>query len=181
MIQRRIDGSRDFHQDWNTFKEGFGNASGEYWIGNDYLHYLTSTRSYTLRIELEDWDNERRYAAYSSFAVASEADKYRLTLGSYTGTVSADETVDTTSGFLYHNNAMFSTYDQDNDSTEAGFCIGDMGYGGFWHQACTRVCPNNNYCRPSSNMCGLHNNVRWDGWHGAFYSLKTFVMMIRPA
>ena len=55
-------------------------------IGNDYLHDMTSSARYTLRIDMEDFENAIRYAVYSNFSVASEDDMYRLSLGAYNGT-----------------------------------------------------------------------------------------------
>ncbi|KAI0224939.1 hypothetical protein LSAT2_024085, partial [Lamellibrachia satsuma] len=49
------------------------------------LQDITSRRNYQLRIDLEDFQGETRHAVYSNFAVASESDKFRLTLGSYRG------------------------------------------------------------------------------------------------
>ena len=50
------------------------------------IHNLTSTKKYTLRIDLTDFDGATKYAKYKYFAVASEADKYKLTVASYSGT-----------------------------------------------------------------------------------------------
>ena len=30
-----------FNRDWNSYREGFGDASGNYWIGNEHLHQIT--------------------------------------------------------------------------------------------------------------------------------------------
>ncbi|KAI0239251.1 Ficolin-1-A [Lamellibrachia satsuma] len=86
VFQRRQDNSVDFFRNWNTYKNGFGNVSGEFWLGNDNLHYITSTKHYELRVDMENIDNETRYAVYTNFYLASEDVKYRLTLGSYNGT-----------------------------------------------------------------------------------------------
>ena len=42
-------------------------------------------RTYELRVDLADFENETRYAEYSSFTIAPEAENYRLDLGAYTG------------------------------------------------------------------------------------------------
>ena len=180
-VVRRFDGSGDYQQLWDVYKSGFGNVSGEYWIGNEYLHYLTSNRSYTVRFDLMDWDNETAYAEYSSFYVESEADKYRLLIGEYSGNASADETEDAQHGFLYHNNTQFTTDDQDNDNLASSNCVHLHGYGGFWYKGCVRAGATNDYCARSvvQNSCAL-NKLRWDAWHGAHYSLQKLAMMMRP-
>ena len=54
--------------------------------GNDILHDITSNKRYELRVDMEDYEGEKRYATYSRFALASEDDNYRLKLGSYCDT-----------------------------------------------------------------------------------------------
>ena len=85
MIQKRLDGSVDFEQGWADYKRGFGNLNGEFWLGLDKIHRLTKEGRNRIRIELEDIEGKTAYAEYDMFAVASENDKYRLRLGSYSG------------------------------------------------------------------------------------------------
>ena len=85
MFQRRLNGSVDFYLDWAAYKNGFGNLNGEFWLGNDNLHRLTAADNVTLRVDLEDFDGNIRYAEYTTFKVADEGDKYRLLIGGYSG------------------------------------------------------------------------------------------------
>ena len=85
MFQRREDGSVDFYRGWNDYKNGFGNITGEFWLGNQNLHNITKQRRYTLRVDLGDAGGHRRYANYDNFEIKSEEDEFKLILGSYTG------------------------------------------------------------------------------------------------
>ena len=76
----------DFQLGWEFYKNGFGELSGEFWLGNSNLHRLTANPDVLLRIDLEDFDGNIGYAEYSTFKVADEGDKYRILLGGYNGT-----------------------------------------------------------------------------------------------
>ena len=95
VFQRRLDGSVDFYLGWESYKNGFGDLHGEFWLGNKNLHRLTAADDVILRVDLEDFDGNRAYAEYTTFKVADEADKYRLLIGGYSGTAgdSMDETL----------------------------------------------------------------------------------------
>ena len=54
--------------------------------GNDNLHAITAQKTYTLRVDLEDFEGAFRYAKYAFFAVDNEDNKYKLSLGIYSGT-----------------------------------------------------------------------------------------------
>ena len=86
VFQRRLDGSVEFYLDWKSYKNGFGDLKGEFWLGNDNLHRLTAADDTILRVDLEDFDGNKAYAEYTTFKVADEADKYRLLIGGYSGT-----------------------------------------------------------------------------------------------
>ena len=85
VFQKRLDGSVDFYLNWSEYKHGFGNLRGEFWLGLDKIHRLTSDNNSMLRVVLEDFEGDTRYAEYSMFGVTSENYKYKLILGSYSG------------------------------------------------------------------------------------------------
>ncbi|XP_035685641.1 fibrinogen gamma chain-like [Branchiostoma floridae] len=54
VIQRRQDGSVDFYnRTWEDYSRGFGNLTGEFWLGNDNIHLLTNQGSYKLNVDLK--------------------------------------------------------------------------------------------------------------------------------
>ena len=83
VFQKRLDGSVNFYLDWNDDKHGFGNLNGEFWLGLDKIHRLTSDYNSMLRVDLEDFEGNTAYAEYNMFGVRSENEKYKLNLGSY--------------------------------------------------------------------------------------------------
>ena len=87
-FQKRLDGSVDFYLNWNDYKHGFGNLNGEFWLGLDKIHRLTSDYNSMLRVDLVDFEGNTAYAEYKKFGVMSENDKYKLILGSLSGNLS---------------------------------------------------------------------------------------------
>ena len=161
----------DFYRDWNDYKFGFGKLGGEFWLGLDILHHLTTSISKYLRIDLQNFDYEERYAQYSTFIVGSEADDYRLTSDGYTG--NAGDSFGKRSG--RHNGYSFSTKDVDNDAYSTS--CANLYKGGWWYDACHR-----------SNLNGLYLNgghesyadgIEWYYWTGYHYSLEFTEMKIR--
>ena len=89
VFQRRLDGSVDFFRNWADYKNGFGSISGEFWLGLDNIHSLTSDGSNVLRIDMEAYDGETRFAEYDGFSVDDNSTNYALRLSSYLATSNA--------------------------------------------------------------------------------------------
>ena len=85
VFQRRADGSVDFYRKWIDYKNGFGNLSGEFWLGLVKIHRLLATGKNVLRVDLEMFDNETAYAVYKSFSVGDESEAYVLNVDNYSG------------------------------------------------------------------------------------------------
>ena len=83
VFQKRIDGSVDFNRHWSDYKHGFGNLSGEFWLGLERIHRLTSDYNSILRVDMEDFVGGSAYAEYNLFGVRNEHDKYQLIVWSY--------------------------------------------------------------------------------------------------
>ena len=60
VFQKRLDASVDFYLKWESYKNGFGNLSGEFWLGNDNLHRLTAADDVMLRVDPEDFEGNIR-------------------------------------------------------------------------------------------------------------------------
>ncbi|XP_053325646.1 ficolin-1-like [Spea bombifrons] len=167
VFQRRYDGSVDFFQGWNSYKTGFGNRLSEFWLGNDNLHMLTSSGTWELRVDLQDFENTNYFAKYTSFKVLGESEKYKLILGSF-----KEGNAGNSLGF--HNNMKFSTKDQDNDLS--GNNLAQLYKGAWWYNT-----------GQSSNLNGLYlpgktssEGVNWFHGKKSFYSYKYSEIKIRP-
>lgn len=57
--------------------QGFGEPSGEHWLGNEFVSKLTNLQSYKLKVELKDWEGNSGFSQYDQFSLETEAQKYR--------------------------------------------------------------------------------------------------------
>uniref|UniRef100_A0A672MPN7 Angiopoietin-related protein 2-like n=1 Tax=Sinocyclocheilus grahami TaxID=75366 RepID=A0A672MPN7_SINGR len=171
VIQRRQDGSVNFFRTWEQYKQGFGNLDGEYWLGLEHLHWLTSQATYKLRVAMEDWQGRQAFAEYDSFQVEPESDWYRLRLGSYQGNAG--------DSLSWHNNKAFTTLDRDKDAY-SGNCA-HYQKGGWWYHMCAHSNLNGVWYRGGHYRSRYQDGVYWAELHGGSYSLKKVAMMIKPA
>ncbi|PIK59961.1 Ficolin-2 [Apostichopus japonicus] len=167
VIQRRSSASADFYRGWSDYKDGFGHKNQDHWLGNKYIHSMTNQKTYQLRIDLRDSASSSFHAVYSTFSINNEADKYRLSVGSYSGNAGNQ-----LSG---SNNKQFSTKDQDNDGWSTFNCA-ERHRGAWWfyeyyhctYSYCRSYCPYYCYYFPDgSDRCAYcaysHLNGDYDG------------------
>ena len=74
----------------------------------NFLHYITSEVSHEMLVEMKE-NNVYAWDFYRTISIASEEEKFKLTVGDFEPTSTAGN------GFDYHNNMRFSTYDNEND------------------------------------------------------------------
>ncbi|XP_040042973.1 fibrinogen-like protein 1 [Gasterosteus aculeatus] len=190
VFQRRKDGKESFDRAWLEYKHGFGDLyspNGEFWLGNKPLHDLTSQGNHDLRIEMEDFEGNQRYAEYKNFKLDDEKDQYQLHVGEYTGNAGdalADVRGPPSAGKKWtspRSGVKFSTFDQMNggDVENDGRCI-RHSKSGWWFSRCDSGNLNGHYYKgPYQAMAD--DGVVWYTWHGWWYSIKSVVMMVRAA
>ncbi|KAL9982295.1 hypothetical protein ACROYT_G004322 [Oculina patagonica] len=172
VFQKRLDGSVDFYLGWESYKNGFGDLNGEFWLGNDNLHRLTAANDVILRVDLEDFDGNITYAEYTTFKVADEGDKYRLLIGGFSGTAS-----DSMDGGHSLSGMQFSTKDIENDINHVENCA--VTYkGAWWYRACHWSNLNGLYHGGQHDSHG--DGVNWRTFRGLRYSLKRTEMKLKP-
>ncbi|MEO0687419.1 MAG: fibrinogen-related domain-containing protein, partial [Cyanobacteria bacterium J06649_11] len=168
VMQKRLDGSVDFYRDWKTFKNGFGDAYGEYWLGNDFVHQYTNSHPTEMLAEATAFDDVRVVAMLKGFKLGDEAvSQYTLQFGSCITltTVTTDLCIDWEDA----NNVKFSTFDVDNDRLSMN-CANVFG-GAWWHVDCFRVNLNGRYSSVPT-VIARAKNIHWRQFRDVYESLK---------
>ncbi|XP_031573723.1 ryncolin-4-like, partial [Actinia tenebrosa] len=168
VIQKRLDGLVDFFRGWDDYKRGFGNKSGEYWLGLDAMHILTNSTENEIRIDLEDFNMKKTYAMYKSFKVGTESQKYELFLGSF-------KEGNAGNSLGYHKKAAFSTFDRDNDNYFTS--CANKYKGAWWFKGCHTSHLNGEYL---GHIVPYSRGINWLSVTGSYRSLKNAQMKIRP-
>ena len=137
----------------------------QFWLGNQYLHYITTSGFYTLVFEMGIKDrNEIRQQEYAGFYVRDEAALFEFTL---------DDAPSTTLSGLpslgdclsYVESGPFSTFNNDNDGRGFYGCANVHG-SGWWFGYSSGNC---GYCNPNGVLVqsndgrrtGVDNEVFW--------------------
>ncbi|KAM6959538.1 LOW QUALITY PROTEIN: angiopoietin-2b [Aplochiton taeniatus] len=171
VLQHRRNGSLDFHRGWRDYKMGFGDLSGEHWLGNDIIHKLTSSQEYSLHVQLKDGEGNEAYSHYDHFYIEGEGKNYSLHAQGFSGTAGRTSS-------LTHSGTPFSTKDRDNDRCSCK--CAQMASGGWWFEACGPSNLNGIYYPGNSNVV-RYNGIKWYYWKGPSLMATMTTMMVRPA
>ncbi|KAI1901841.1 hypothetical protein AGOR_G00038540 [Albula goreensis] len=170
VLQHRQDGSVDFNRGWKDYKTGFGDPSGEHWLGNDIIHLLTSAQDYNLQVQVRDAQGNEAYSHYDHFYIDGEEKNYSLHFRGFSGTAGRTSS-------LTHSGTQFSTKDQDNDNCSCK--CAQMASGGWWFDACGPSNLNGIYYGSGSNVV-RYNGIKWYYWKGPSMVATVTTMMVRP-
>ena len=167
VFQRRVNGSVNFERGWWPYKVGHGHLSGEFWLGNDNIHRMT-IQNVQLLIELKDFDDQSAHACYGSFYVGTDAEKFALNIGEFSGTAGDSMSV--------HNGMKFSATDRYGADNDLFYLSCARRFRGpWWYNACHTSHLNGRY---GDNACG--KGINWMTWKGYQYSLKESSMKVKP-
>ncbi|KAL3866952.1 hypothetical protein ACJMK2_044196 [Sinanodonta woodiana] len=167
VFQRRTDGKEDFYRGWFDYQVGFGNLDGEFWLGNQQLHMITSQGWYELRVDLILINGSRVFAKYNVLDVKGIDEQYRIFVDGYSGTGGDSLSI------KIHSGHKFSTHDRDNDINEHGNCA-QLYHGAWWYEKCH-----------TSNLNGLYGSTEYGkglNWHastGYYQSVSGTEMKVR--
>ena len=168
VFQRRMDGSVDFYRRWDDYVHGFGNTSGEYWLGLSKLHRLANgSVSTQLRVDLRDKDSNSAYASYPIFYIGGSSTDYALHVYGYGYSGTAGDSL------TRHNVMKFTTKDNDNDLWSSGNCAIEY-HGAWWYYDCHSSNLNGDY---GNNTYGVGMN--WFTWKQFYYSIPFTEMKVR--
>ena len=165
MIQRRVDDVVNFDRTWASYKDGFGDANGSFWLGLGPMHHHTNQGPTTLRVDLTAQDDTTAFAIYNTFLVGHLGSNYKLKVEGYCGTAGDD--------LAPANKRMFTTKEagRDHDLSDDNCAV--TARSGFWHNDCSRA-----------NVNGLMSggsaptNAKWNSFKGP-NALKRIEMTIK--
>ncbi|XP_027884676.1 angiopoietin-related protein 3 [Xiphophorus couchianus] len=170
VIQQRVDSTVDFDQTWEMYQKGFGNLEKDFWLGLKKIHTISRLGSYILRIDVEDWKEEKHWAEYS-FSLEGPSEDYTLHVSHFAGDL--PDVMTNLTG------SRFSTKDK-NDSGCSPDCTTRNCTGGWWQSACSETNLNGKYFSLRTKGRSVRRKgIQWRPGTGPSYSLKMSKISLR--
>ena len=129
VFQRRVDASVDFYRNWDDYKSGFGDLTGNFWLGLEKIHKLAGPgKGSILRVDLKHVSNASHliFAEYTTFEISDEGTGYKLTVGGHSGNAG--------DSLSRQNGKKFSTKDKDQDTWYENCAVACEG--AWWYSDC---------------------------------------------
>ncbi|XP_022081353.1 ficolin-2-like [Acanthaster planci] len=148
------------------YAEGFGDLTGEFWLGSEKLHDLTSTGRCELIVTLRAFDGQNATVCYEDFKIESVDERYKLNVGSF-------HTVAGNAGDSLHGDQKFSTKDRGDDGSGSRNYAA-MFHGGWWYKKYNgnNINSNLNGLYHSSPNVNDYQGIQWVSYKRRDYSLK---------
>ncbi|XP_023930897.1 fibrinogen-like protein A [Lingula anatina] len=127
VVMRRYDNSFDFHRNWASYRDGFGDPNDQFWLGNDALHALTNQGDYSMQIDMKSCNGNYYFVKWSLFRINNEAANYVIT----------DIIVDSYNTSTKYRLAEVLGWRFGTTDNPVGSCPQNHG-GGWWFESCTR-------------------------------------------
>nr|CAI5868211.1 unnamed protein product [Callosobruchus analis] len=153
VVQNRFGGSENFNRSWQDYKRGFGDATGEFWLGLDYIHAITGLEPNELLIKVEDLHNNEGVFKSGEFSIGSEKEGYAIRL--------IDNHIGKSIAGLA--GIKFSTSDNNHGIN----CVNTTGGGWWFNEDCSGSNLNGKYGEGDSS-----NGVFWEEFRGKDNRLK---------
>ncbi|XP_020511466.2 angiopoietin-related protein 4-like [Labrus bergylta] len=174
VIQKRLDGSQNFNQLWESYRRGFGNLNGEFWLGLENIHSLSKQGQYVLQVEVSNSAGQQK----SDYGFHLDGEDKMFALHLQTKSESQENII--TSGA---SGVPFSTVDRDNDLAKDVNCA-ELLSGGWWFSSCGESNLNGRYPRRPSGLRrdqSRRQGMFWTSTKGQNTSVKTTLLKIAPA
>ena len=135
-----------FQKSWNAYKNGFGFMGwpGDFWLGNEKIHYLTASRPHRLLVLLWVGSHYQRIN-YLGFVVGNENQNFKMNFDTVKLASKSKQHLDDCLSPL--RNASFSTPDADHDGDSDVDCAG-LSNSGWWFRG------------PDCSECNLNGIMR---------------------
>ena len=133
VFQRRFKPlALNFQRNWESYKSGFGDLHQEFWLGNEFVHEMTSSGNHYILVYGKKDNGETEISKYGSFYIENESGNYAIHFN--TNLLAGVHSFYTSTGYA-------NTVGQPFLTMESGsVCVND--HGPSWFKACAFICPN---------------------------------------